>query len=57
MIGLARSVDKISELNQRLEIGSIGKIVGIKCDLENENEIQDAFKWVKIIIMFLNLRA
>lgn len=48
VIGLARSVDKIRELNNRLDNGngSVGKIVAYKCDVENENEIKKAFQWV-----------
>lgn len=45
VVGLARSDDKIRDLNQRLE-NSTGKIVAIKCDVENENDIKDAFQRV-----------
>lgn len=66
VIGLARRVEKINELNDRqiieinqdekmknscccrLESNSIGKIIGIKCDMENQTEIFEAFEEVKI---------
>lgn len=47
VIGLARKVDKIDELSSKLSKKSSGKIIGRKCDVENESEIQDAFNFIK----------
>lgn len=47
VIGLARSDDKIHNLGNNLEVGR-GKIIGWKCDVENETEIHDAFKRVEL---------
>lgn len=46
VIGLARRVEKIEELAQKIEAGSVGKIIGRKCDLEVEAEILEAFQWI-----------
>ncbi|KAG5679027.1 hypothetical protein PVAND_008629 [Polypedilum vanderplanki] len=47
VIGLARRVDKINELNERLPEELKGKIIGRKCDVENEEEINNAFVFIK----------
>jgi NADP+-dependent farnesol dehydrogenase len=47
VIGLARTVDKINELSLNLTNGSPGKIIGRKCDIENEEEVKEAFEWLK----------
>jgi NADP+-dependent farnesol dehydrogenase len=46
VIGLARRVDKINELNDRLDDDLKGKIIGKKCDVESEEEIREAFAFV-----------
>jgi len=46
VIGLARSVEKIIELNEQVKSDSVGKIVGRKCDVTNESDIVAAFSCV-----------
>lgn len=43
-MGLARRKERIDELAQQLN-GEPGKLYPFRCDLRNEKEILDAFKW------------
>lgn len=52
VIGLARSENKVKELNNNLEPGTKGKIIGRQCDVENEIDIHEAFEWVKFCHTF-----
>jgi NADP+-dependent farnesol dehydrogenase len=58
VIGLARRVEKIEELSEKVDESKGGKIYAKKCDVENESEILEAFKWVadefKKIDVFIN---
>lgn len=55
VIGLARSDDKVQNLGNNLEVGTKGKIIGWKCDVESETEIQDAFKQVEIPFKYIKI--
>lgn len=46
VIGLARRIEKIEELSEKVTSSSGGEIHGRKCDVQVESEILDAFKWV-----------
>lgn len=47
VVGLARRVEKIEELSQKVDSKSFGKIYGRKCDVQIETEILEAFKWIE----------
>lgn len=55
VIGLARTVDKINELSQNLTNGSPGKIIAVKCDVEVEDEVKEAFEWIKLNFQRLDI--
>ncbi|XP_069683473.1 dehydrogenase/reductase SDR family member 11-like [Periplaneta americana] len=46
VVGLARRVDKIQEQSAELKSAS-GKLYPLKCDVTNESDVKEAFKWVK----------
>ncbi|KAF5272817.1 hypothetical protein FQA39_LY07844 [Lamprigera yunnana] len=48
VVGLARREEKLNELSRRLnKSGKSGKFHPVKCDITNENDIKNAFQWVK----------
>ncbi|KAL5284850.1 DHRS11.2 family protein [Megaselia abdita] len=47
VIGLARRNKLIDALNEQVTGGGPGKIIGRKCDVTNENDIDETFKWIK----------
>ncbi|XP_051172935.1 dehydrogenase/reductase SDR family member 11-like [Leptopilina boulardi] len=51
VVGLARGIDKMREfqkiLNNNNNSNKKDRFYPIKCDLTNENDILDAFKWIK----------
>jgi len=46
VVGLARRVERIKELEGSLRSAS-GKLYALKCDITKEEDIKEAFKWVK----------
>ncbi|XP_069683455.1 farnesol dehydrogenase-like [Periplaneta americana] len=46
VVGLARRSEKIEELSKTLDSAK-GKLYAVKCDVSNESEVKEAFKWVK----------
>ena len=47
VIGLARQVKVVEELSEKIDSNNDGKIFAIKCDLEVEKEILEAFQWIE----------
>ncbi|XP_069683502.1 farnesol dehydrogenase-like [Periplaneta americana] len=46
VVGLARRVERVQELEKSLK-SAPGKLYPIKCDVTKEEEVKEAFKWVK----------
>lgn len=46
MVGLARRVDRVEELSKKLE-DKQGKLHALKCDVTEEEQVVNAFKWIK----------
>lgn len=46
MVGLARRVEKIEELSNDLA-DQPAKLYAVKCDISNEEDILEAFEWIK----------
>ncbi|XP_069683505.1 farnesol dehydrogenase-like isoform X1 [Periplaneta americana] len=46
VVGLARRVERVQELTKSLN-SAPGKLYPIKCDVTKEEEVKEAFKWVK----------
>lgn len=46
VVGLARRVERLEELKKQLSKES-GQFFGVKCDIRNEEDIVNAFKWVE----------
>ncbi|XP_069683506.1 farnesol dehydrogenase-like isoform X2 [Periplaneta americana] len=46
VVGLARRVERVQELANTLKTAS-GKLYPLKCDVTKEEEVKEAFKWVK----------
>lgn len=46
VVGLARRVERIKQLEGSLQSES-GKLYALKCDITKEEDIKEAFKWVK----------
>ncbi|XP_069683493.1 farnesol dehydrogenase-like [Periplaneta americana] len=46
VVGLARRVERVQELNNSLK-SAPGKLYPLKCDVTKEEEVKEAFKWVK----------
>ncbi|KAJ9585022.1 hypothetical protein L9F63_020632, partial [Diploptera punctata] len=46
VVGLARRVDKVKEQSTALR-SEKGKLYGVKCDVTKEEDVKEAFKWVK----------
>lgn len=47
VIGLARRKERLDQLSAELPKGTKGKLVGYKCDVSSEEEIKNAFAWIK----------
>lgn len=47
VVGLARRVERVNELQQHIPSHSKGKLYAIRCDITKESEIKSAFKWVE----------
>lgn len=46
MVGLARRIDRLNELNEKLK-NEAGEFHPIQCDLSKEEDILSAFEWTK----------
>ncbi|XP_069683510.1 farnesol dehydrogenase-like [Periplaneta americana] len=46
VVGLARRVERVQELEESLK-SALGKLYPRKCDVTKEEEVKEAFKWVK----------
>ncbi|XP_021929737.1 farnesol dehydrogenase-like [Zootermopsis nevadensis] len=46
VVGLARRVDRVEALKNSLK-SAAGKLYPLKCDVSNESEVREAFKWIK----------
>lgn len=47
VVGLARRVQRVSELQQQIPKTSKGKLYAIECDITIEKDIKSAFEWVE----------
>lgn len=47
VVGLARRVDRVEELKTKLPETCIGELHAFKCDLQQEDNVRAAFKWVE----------
>lgn len=47
VIGLARRVELTEELQQKIPSGSVGNLYPLKCDVQKEEDVKSAFKWVE----------
>lgn len=47
VVGLARRVERVNELQQRIPSHSKGKLYAVHCDITNEDDIKSAFNWVE----------
>lgn len=47
VVGLARRVERVNELQNRIPSHCKGKLYAIRCDITKENDIKAAFEWVE----------
>jgi len=47
VIGLARRVERVEELKNKIPANSTGSLHPYKCDLQQEGDIKAAFKWIE----------
>lgn len=47
VIGLARRVEKVDELKSKIPSTSTGELHSFKCDLQQEENVKAAFKWIE----------
>lgn len=47
VIGLARRVERVQELQQRIPSQCTGKLYAFRCDITKESEIKAAFQWAE----------
>lgn len=47
VIGLARRVERVEELKTKIPSTSTGDLHAFKCDLQKEDDVKAAFKWIE----------
>lgn len=47
VVGLARRVERVNELQRQIPSQCKGKLYAIRCDITKESDIKAAFKWVE----------
>lgn len=47
VVGMARRKEKIEELAKKLPTNCKGKLVAVKCSVNDEKEVNEAFDWVE----------
>lgn len=46
VVGLARRVDRVEKLKLQIANNCIGKLYGKMCDISDENDVNNVFKWI-----------
>jgi len=47
VVGLARRVERVEELKSKIPATCAGKLHAFKCDLQQEEDVRAAFKWIE----------
>lgn len=47
VVALARRVERVQQLKEKIPIGSLGSLHARKCDVTKEDEVKSTFDWIK----------